>query len=167
MKPHSQLTIDLFPGTAQEVNLPSELIDFKAEGEDIGLISFRIHYKIEPVPILGHEQEYRRRATRIQFWMRPWCPTQHVAIRRSKVSIVTWVQTISEIVGAPSMGRSGGELFDMQGRLIGVCNTANAEDDEGIYASAEVVYTQIGQQGSRNCSTKGNLSPTCRSRTAH
>lgn len=36
-----------------------------------------------------------------------------------------------EIAGAPVQGRSGGGLFDVQGRLIGVCFAADNELDEG------------------------------------
>ncbi len=146
MQPNSQLTIDLFPGTAQEVNLPSELIDFKAEGEDIGLISFRVPVPVAPVPILArgeplavgnpafsfgcdHGQNPTRRDTRIK-----------------NINRYIGADNI-EIMGAPAVGRSGGGLFDLQGRLIGVCNAANVEDDEGIYAAAEVVYTQIERLG--------------------
>ena len=146
MQPHSQLTIDLFPGTAQEVNLPSELIDFKAEGEDIGLISFRIPTPIEPVPILGRGEPVSVGQSAFSFG----CDRGSDPTRRD-----TQIKSINrylgadniEIVGAPVMGRSGGGLFDAQGRLIGVCNAANAEDDEGIYASADVVYTQIERLG--------------------
>ncbi|HBE69642.1 MAG TPA: thioredoxin, partial [Planctomycetaceae bacterium] len=48
-----------------------------------------------------------------------------------------------EIGGAPAVGRSGGGLFDMGGRLIGVCNAADDIDDEGIYAGVEVVFAQL------------------------
>ena len=46
-----------------------------------------------------------------------------------------------------AVGRSGGGLFDQQGRLIGVCNAADAEGNEGIYAAAQVVYAQINRLG--------------------
>lgn len=146
MQPHSQLTIDLFPGTPQEVNLPSELIDFKADQEDIGLISFRIPVAIEPVPILGRGQHVAVGQPAFSFG----CDRGANPTRRD-----TQIKSINrylgadniEIVGAPVVGRSGGGLFDMQGRLIGVCNAANAEDDEGIYASAEVVFAQIERLG--------------------
>lgn len=146
MQPNSQLTIDLFPGTPQEVNLASELVDFKADQEDIGLISFRIPVAIEPVSILGRGQQVAVGQPAFSFG----CDRGANPTRRD-----TQIKSINrylgadniEIVGAPVVGRSGGGLFDMQGRLIGVCNAANAEDDEGIYASAEVVFAQIERLG--------------------
>lgn len=146
MQPNSQLTIDLFPGTAKEVNLPSELVDFKAEGEDIGLISFRLPIAVEPVPILARGEQLSVGQAAFSFG----CDRGANPTRRD-----TQIKSINrylgadniEIVGAPVLGRSGGGLFDMQGRLIGVCNAANPEDDEGIYAAAEVVYNQIERLG--------------------
>ena len=146
MQPGSQLSLDLFAGTAQELNVVAQLIDFKAEGEDIGLLTFKLPVAIEPVEILprgeqlqvgqpafsfgcDHGQDPTRRDTRIR-------------------SIDRYVGAANvEIAGAPAVGRSGGGLFDLQGRLIGVCNAADATDDEGIYAAAEVVYTQIERLG--------------------
>ncbi len=43
----------------------------------------------------------------------------------------------------PTDGRSGGGLFDDQGRLIGVCNAMAEELDEGIYSSLENVFWQL------------------------
>ena len=146
MQPHSQLTIDLFPGTAQEINLPSELIDFKAEGEDIGLISFHIPLQIEPVPILGRGQKIGVGQPAFSFGCDHGANPTRRDTQIKSVNRYLGADNI-EIVGAPAVGRSGGGLFDIQGRLIGVCNAANADDDEGIYASAEVVYKQIERLG--------------------
>ncbi|MEM8733492.1 MAG: trypsin-like peptidase domain-containing protein [Planctomycetota bacterium] len=146
MQPGSQLSLDLFAGSAREINLPAQLIDFRAEDEDIGLISFRLPVPIEPVTLLprgvapqvgqpvfsfgcDHGQTPTRRDTRI-----------------TNVNRYIGADNI-EIGGAPAVGRSGGGLFDLQGRLIGVCNAACAEDDEGIYASASVIYDQIDRLG--------------------
>jgi S1-C subfamily serine protease len=40
-------------------------------------------------------------------------------------------------------GRSGGGLFNEQGELIGVCNAAAVEVDEGIYTALETIHWQI------------------------
>jgi len=48
-----------------------------------------------------------------------------------------------EIAGAPAVGRSGGGLFTQEGKLIGVCNAADDEDDEGIYAGLTCVRSII------------------------
>jgi len=40
-----------------------------------------------------------------------------------------------QIAGQPAQGRSGGGLFNKRGELIGVCNAADKQDDEGLYAA--------------------------------
>ena len=48
-----------------------------------------------------------------------------------------------DIVGRPVDGRSGGGLFTPSGQLIGVCNAAAVDFDEGIYSSLDTIYWQI------------------------
>lgn len=50
-----------------------------------------------------------------------------------------------QAAGAPSVGRSGGGLFNPQGQLVGVCNAADDEDDEGIYAAIPTIFTVLKQ----------------------
>jgi hypothetical protein len=76
-----------------------------------------------------------------------------------------------EIAGAPAVGRSGGGLFDHQGRLIGVCNAACSQDDEGIYAGADVIYQQLARAGqaqlfSRSTATSDSAPVTLASRSS-
>ncbi len=126
--------------------MPCELVDFKAEDEDIGLISFRLPVAVEPVPILARAEQPAVGQPAFSFGCdRGANPTR----RDTKIkSINRYLGADNiEIVGAPVLGRSGGGLFDMQGHLIGVCNAANPEDDEGIYAAADVVYNQIERLG--------------------
>ncbi len=50
-----------------------------------------------------------------------------------------------DIFGRPVNGRSGGGLFNSKGQLIGVCNAAAVEVDEGIYTALETVHWQIAK----------------------
>lgn len=52
-----------------------------------------------------------------------------------------------EVTGKPTVGRSGGGLFDSNGQLIGVCKLANPTDDEGIYASLESIHHHLNKTG--------------------
>jgi thiol-disulfide isomerase/thioredoxin len=148
MKPHSQLTVDLYNGQLQPYNLPAQLIDFQAnDGQpDIGLLSFRLPFAVEPVPLLPKGESLSKGQPAFSFG----CDHGENPTRRD-----TQIKNINryigpaniEIAGAPAVGRSGGGLFDNQGRMIGVCNAADAADDEGIYAAADVVYAQINRLG--------------------
>jgi thiol-disulfide isomerase/thioredoxin len=52
-----------------------------------------------------------------------------------------------EAAGEPTIGRSGGGLFSGDGCLIGVCNCADAEDNEGIYAALATIHWQLEKVG--------------------
>ncbi|MCR9292109.1 MAG: thioredoxin domain-containing protein [bacterium] len=146
MQPGSQLSVDLFAGTPQEVNLAAALIDHKADEEDIGLISFKLPVAVEPVQLLPRGEPLRIGQRAFSYG----CDHGQDPTRRDThiTNINRYVGAANvEIAGAPAVGRSGGGLFDVQGRLIGVCNAADANDDEGIYAAADVIYDQIERLG--------------------
>ncbi len=54
-----------------------------------------------------------------------------------------------EIHGHPVQGRSGGGLFTADGRIIGICNAADLQEDRGIFAALPTLHyalTSINQQ---------------------
>jgi len=65
----------------------------------------------------------------------------------------------------PVDGRSGGGLFNNRGELVGVCNAAAVDIDEGIYSAMENVSWQLGnaklahlfQNGSRLANSENRL----------
>ncbi len=48
-----------------------------------------------------------------------------------------------DIYGRPVDGRSGGGLFNDNGELIGVCNAAVVDFDEGIYTALDTIHWQL------------------------
>lgn len=48
-----------------------------------------------------------------------------------------------EVAGQPVEGRSGGGLFSPEGYLIGVCNAADKEENEGLYAALPVIHAEL------------------------
>ena len=144
MKMHSQLTIDLFAGRSQPINIPAQLIDFKADAGDvdIGLISFKLPFAIDPVPLLPQSESLAVSQVAFSFGCDHGENPTRLDTQVKSINRYMGAPNV-EIAGAPAVGRSGGGLFDHQGRLIGVCNAADATGDEGIYAAAEIVYAQI------------------------
>jgi thiol-disulfide isomerase/thioredoxin len=51
-----------------------------------------------------------------------------------------------EVAGQPVIGRSGGGLFSADGMVIGVCNAAEPENHEGLFASPESIHAALDQQ---------------------
>ncbi|MEM7558149.1 MAG: trypsin-like peptidase domain-containing protein [Planctomycetota bacterium] len=141
------LSVDLFAGTKEQVRLPAEVIDFRADDHaDIGLISFKLPTPVEPVPVSPINE--RQQVNQPVF---SW-GCDHGADPTRRDTRITHIDRYLgssniEIHGAPAVGRSGGGLFDQQGRLIGVCNAATQGEPEGIYASREVIYDQLQRVG--------------------
>jgi thiol-disulfide isomerase/thioredoxin len=146
MTPGSRLSVDLFAGKPQEMNVSAELIDFRAEEEDIGLISFVMPVRIEPVDVFPADQKLSVGQVAFSFGCDHGQPPSRRDTQVRHINRFLGPANV-EIVGAPAVGRSGGGLFDLQGRLLGVCNAADAESDEGIYAAAEVIYDQLNRLG--------------------
>jgi thiol-disulfide isomerase/thioredoxin len=48
-----------------------------------------------------------------------------------------------QVAFEPVQGRSGGGLFNREGQLIGVCNAADAADNQGLFASLGAVYAEL------------------------
>jgi hypothetical protein len=140
----SRISVDLFAGTPRETSAPAKLIDFRAEDEDIGLISFVLPIPIEPVPVLPRGEQLSVGQAAFSFGCDHGQPPSR---RDTQILHINRFQGPAnvEIAGAPAVGRSGGGLFDVQGRLIGVCNGAEPESDQGVYAAADVMYSQIAR----------------------
>ena len=54
-----------------------------------------------------------------------------------------------EVAGMPVDGRSGGGLFSADGFLIGICNAADPENQEGIFASLPIIHWELDKVGQR------------------
>lgn len=52
-----------------------------------------------------------------------------------------------QVAGQPIEGRSGGGLFSADGLVIGVCNAADPQDGEGLFAAAECVHDMLDEAG--------------------
>jgi hypothetical protein len=50
-----------------------------------------------------------------------------------------------DIFGRPVSGRSGGGLFNDRGELVGICNAAAVEVDEGVYTALEIMHKEIAK----------------------
>ncbi len=113
---------------------------------DVGLISFHPGVKVTAASVggLGH----RPREGDPVFCVgcnRGADPT----VMENKIVAVNRYHGPPNLVvgGRPMDGRSGGGLFTKEGLLIGVCNAADPEYDEGLYAALGNVHSQLDAAG--------------------
>lgn len=121
-----------------------ELIFYDSDARDIGLVAIRTADKIVPVPIANRETSIARGRNIFSIG----CDHgQAPTIRRSKIKNKAAYDGAMkyDIYGRPVDGRSGGGLFTESGELIGICNAAAVEVDEGIYTALDTVYWQLAK----------------------
>ncbi len=139
-----KVEVDLFVG-GQTRTVIGEVIDFDAENRDIALVAIRPGFQVQPINVIGHGETPRNGQTVFSFG----CDRGDDPSRRD--TRVTGVNKYNqhlgasniEIDGAPIDGRSGGGLFDEEGRLVGVCNAADYKNDVGIYTGPGSVHWQL------------------------
>jgi thiol-disulfide isomerase/thioredoxin len=139
-----RITVDLFgPGAPQDV--PARVVGYDLES-DIGFISFRSAAPLTAARVAP--AGYRARSG--QPVVSVGC--DHGADASPRVSRVTTIDKFLgtpnlQVAGQPVQGRSGGGLFSAEGYVIGVCNAADPEDDEGLFAALPAIHAEINQLG--------------------
>ncbi len=139
-----KVEVDLFVG-GQVRTVTGEVIDYDADLRDIALVAIRPGFPVQPVSVVHVDQMPTNGQTVFSFG----CDRGDDPSRRDTriTGINKYNQHLGasniEIEGAPIDGRSGGGLFDDQGRLVGVCNAADYKSDVGIYAGSGAVQWQL------------------------
>ena len=123
---------------------PGQLIFFDADARDIALVAIRTSQKIEPVSIAARETKVEPGEDIFSIG----CDHgEDPTIRHSRIkNRAAYDGAIKyDIFGRPVDGRSGGGLFNERGELIGVCNAAAVEVDEGIYTALDTLHWQLAK----------------------
>ncbi len=138
------VTADVNWADEKQVTVPGEVISYDADANDVALVVIRPGFHIPAVSLAS--------------------PTESIAVGESAFSIgcdkgqpptirATKIKNHSyydgshkyDIFGRPSIGRSGGGLFRKDGSLVGVCNAAAVNEDEGIFTSLDNIHAELGR----------------------
>jgi len=139
-----RIAIDMY-GAGAPQQVPGELIDFDLK-TDVGLVRFRPGVPVTIARLAS--PDYRVNAGETVF--STGCDSgADPSLRQSRVtSIDKYLGPPNvQVAGQPVQGRSGGGLFNAAGQVIGVCNAADPQDDEGLYAGAGSVYAILDKVG--------------------
>jgi thiol-disulfide isomerase/thioredoxin len=141
-KGQGQVEVDLFGVNAAE-KIPGKVIAYDLD-RDVGLVSIYV-----PRPMVF------ARVAPAGLQLRGGTPVITVGCDHGNAPDVrrTVVTTVGRYSGAPNVevadlpvvGRSGGGLFTPDGMVVGVCNAADPESREGLYASLPSVYDSFKQ----------------------
>ena len=139
---------------------------------DIALVSLRVD---RPVGVVATWRRRSRPSSVAIEWSAIGCSNgQDPTVLETRVTSLDRYQGPPNIEasGAPAIGRSGGGLFNVKNELVGVCNNADPEGNEGIYAGLESIHDQLDRLGLKEIYAKpGSAKPdaaavagqTCRS----
>lgn len=136
------ITADVNWLTDQPQRVPGELINFDAGALDVALVLIKPGFEIPAVPLAARNQLIEREQPIFSIGCDRNAPP---TIRRSRIKDVAEYDGARkyDIYGRPVLGRSGGGLFQADGTLVGVCNAAAVEVDEGIYSAIDNLYVPL------------------------
>ncbi len=138
---------------------PGRLMGYDADSRDVGLIAVTAGVNVDPVPLANRRESIQRGQTVFSIGCDHGEPP---TIRRTKIKRKAAYDTDRitkyDIYGRPVDGRSGGGLFTNDGKLIGVCNAAAVDFDEGIYTALDTIYWQIAKENLNHLFEPGNRS---------
>ena len=143
-KGQGRITVDTFErGSRRE--LTGRLVHYDLV-RDIGLVSVRTGRTVETaeLAVAGHVTKTGDSVLSIGCdGGRP--PAAHWS-RVMAVDAIVGPPNL-QVSGQPEVGRSGGGLFDAQGRVIGVCNLGDPTDRAGLFAALATVHDAVDQAG--------------------
>ena len=132
-------------GDGQVQRVPAHLIDYDADARDIAVVVIQSgDHSFANVSIGSRTSTIT--AGRDVFSV--GCDHgDEPTIRRTRIkNVASYDDAIKfDIYGRPVDGRSGGGLFTEAGELIGVCNAAAVEEDEGIYTALDTIHWQLAK----------------------
>ncbi|MEE8450443.1 MAG: trypsin-like peptidase domain-containing protein, partial [Thermoguttaceae bacterium] len=138
------ITVDLF-GANPLKGVPGRLVSYDLK-RDIGLVAIRVPGPLATVPVA--EAGYRTAPNDAVVTV--GCNNgDRPSARHSRVTVLNKFLGPDSLMvaGEPVEGRSGGGLFSADGRLIGVCNAADKEDREGLYAALASIHGELDRSG--------------------
>jgi hypothetical protein len=133
--------IDLFH-QGETITIPGQVIDYSAEERDVALVVCRPGIPVKFAPVAPENWQAQSGESVFSLGCDRGADPSRRDTRITAINKYLGPPNL-EIAGAPVDGRSGGGLFNSAGQLIGVCNAADPQDDEGIYAGTAVVHWQL------------------------
>ena len=136
------ITADVNWLSEQPKRVPGELINYDAGPLDVALVLIRPGFEIPAVPLAARNQLIEPEQSIFSIGCDRNAPP---TIRRSRIKDIAEYDGARkyDIYGRPVLGRSGGGLFSPDGSLVGVCNAAAVEVDEGIYSAIDNLYVPL------------------------
>lgn len=137
-----KINVDLGFERGEPLTVTGNLVSWDADNHDIALVAIPCPLPIQPMPVARPDLAINTGTPVFSLGCDHGQPPTE---RSSVLKAITRYSGINkyDIVGRPVDGRSGGGLFTDDGQLVGVCNAAAVEVDEGIYTGLQSVWWQL------------------------
>jgi thiol-disulfide isomerase/thioredoxin len=135
-----RIAVDLF-GPVPAENIAGRLICFD-ESRDVGLLSIRVPGPVTVVHVAppGYHVNRGERVVNVGCNNGESPTVRHATV----ASLDRYLGPPNiEVTGQPLPGRSGGGLFTENGLLIGICNAADRDDNQGLYAALASIHEEL------------------------
>ncbi len=146
-----EISVDMGFQSEQMRTFPGRLVSYETGSKDIALVVVQTGFDVPAVRVAPVAFPV---STSDQVFTLGCDQGRDATIRRTRIkrqAMYSSKETPNDkakkydIYGRPVDGRSGGGLFTAGGQLIGVCNAAAVEVDEGVYTSLENIYWQLAK----------------------
>jgi S1-C subfamily serine protease len=142
---NGQISVDFFGPNAPQ-GLPGKLVAYDLKS-DIGLLSVRTNYPV----IVAHLAPASLALKRGDKVISVGCDGgADATARETQVNSINRYREPAaniQVAFQPVQGRSGGGLFTPEGWVVGVCNAADPQDNEGLFAALPVIQEELDEAG--------------------
>ncbi len=133
------------PGDRQQI-ARGQLLTYDAGPRDVALVRIVAETPLPAIPVAPPKMVVSQQD---QVFTIGCDHGQPPTIRRTRIKNLSNYDGVDkyDIFGRPVEGRSGGGMFSSGGQLLGVCNAAAVDFDEGIYSSLPNIWTELARSG--------------------
>ena len=137
-----RIEVDLF-GKNESHTVSGRLLSFDDE-RDVGLLTIQVPMPVQAIRVAPSGYSVDIGETVINVGCNHG---DDPTVRRNKVTARDKYLGPAniEVAGLPVQGRSGGGLISEDGYVIGVCNAADPQDNEGLYAALPSIHEQLDE----------------------
>lgn len=138
------VTVD-FTGPAHLRGLPARVIGYDLKS-DLGLLVVEVPQRVPHVPVGPAGYDVKVGAEVLSVGYPQGGPLDVLRTRINSKNKIVGPPNL-QVAGLPIEGRSGGGLISADGFVVGVCNAADPERQEGLFAALEAIHAALDNAG--------------------
>jgi S1-C subfamily serine protease len=135
-----KIYVDLF-GAGAPQNVPAKLLSYDLNS-DVGLVRIELNRPVAAAKVAPPGYKCRAGEKVISVGCDGGAEASERATEVVSVDRYTHAPNL-QVAFIPVQGRSGGGLFNSQGYVVGVCNAADKEENQGLFASVAAIHAEL------------------------